>query len=129
MKIHPLEELAALGTSCLSLAGAGGSLIPYIGYVMLKVQLKGRCDVLDVPFLITEADLSNPILGYNVIKKVADEDQEKREQGVVVSYDFFRNVSGGVGCQAMELIADPDNDHLSHAKVVKFGHVVKKNVL
>ena len=116
IEIKSLESL--IGTEAIKLSGAGGRNIPYLGYVTLPVLLKGRTEPLDVPFLVTEADLSSPIIGYNVIKAVADNEEKNHE--------FFKGLSHVAVCEVMKLLADPDSDHLSYAKMVKTGHVVRK---
>ena len=83
IEIKSLESL--IGTEAIKLSGAGGRNIPYLGYVTLPVLLKGRTEPLDVPFLVTEADLSSPIIGYNVIKAVADNEEKNHE--------FFKGLS------------------------------------
>ena len=115
--IKPLSDL--VGRSDISLSGAGGKKIPYLGYVWLPVLLKGRVDEIDVPFLVTASELSNPIIGYNVIKAVAKKEEK--------DYEFFKGVPEVAVCEVMELLADPESDHLSHVKMVKSGKVVKKN--
>ena len=114
--IKPLNDL--VGGADISLSGAGGKKIPYLGYVWLPVLLKGRTEEIDVPFLVTASDLTNPIIGYNVIKAVAGDE--------VKDHEFFKDLSEVAVCEVMELLADGESDHLSHAKMVKSGHVVKK---
>ena len=100
----------------ISLSGASGSKIPYVGYVTLPVLLKGRSEAVEVPFLVTAGELSNPIIGYNVIKAVAlmDKGKDLDERS-----SFFRGLSGGAVGEVMALLADPENEHLSHAKMTK----------
>ena len=121
--IQSLESLVGVDSTSISLSGAGGSKIPYVGYVTVPVLLKGRSEVIDVPFLVTAGELSNPIIGYNVIKAVAQLDEDN-----VVSGEncFFRGLSDGAVGEVMALLADPENEHLSHAKTVKTSRVVKK---
>ena len=119
-QILSLESLVGTGNSISS--GASGYKIPYVGYITLPVLLKGRSEPIDVPFLVTADDLSNPIIGYNVIKSIAEEDKSAAGEN-----GFFRGLSDGAVCKVMELLADPESEHLSHAKMVKTGHVIKGN--
>ena len=121
--IQSLESLVGAESQNISLSGAGGSKIPYVGYVTLPVLLKGRSEALDVPFLVSASELSSPIIGYNVIKAVAEMDE-----GAVVTSEnsFFRGLSNGAVSEVMTLLADPESEHLSHAKTVKSSQVVKK---
>ena len=98
-QILSLESLVGTGNS-ISLSGASGSKIPYVGYITLPVLLKGRSESVDVPFLVTADDLSNPIIGYNVIKSIAEEDKSAAGEN-----GFFRGVSDGAVCKVMELLA------------------------
>ena len=106
--IKPLTDL--VGGADISLSGAGGKKIPYLGYVWLPVLLKGRTEEIDVPFLVTASELTNPIIGYNVIKAVAGDE--------VKDHEFFKDLSEIAVCEVMELLADGESDHLSHAKMV-----------
>ncbi len=116
-EIKSLESL--VGVDEIDLRGAGGKKIPYIGYVMMEVKLKGRSDILDVPFLVTADDITNPIIGYNVIRVVAESDEDGEAE-------FFKDVSSEKVCEVMELLADPESDCLSSVKTFKTGTVVKK---
>ena len=98
--VNSLESL--VGADKIDLRGAGGTIIPYVGFVMLEVALKGRSDILDVPFLVTADELTTPIIGYNVIRAVAETD--------VGEPKFFKGVSSEKGCKVMELLADPESD-------------------
>ena len=92
-EINSLESL--LGAD-IKLSGASGKNIPYLGYVYLPILFKGRDEVLDVPFLVTASDLSSPIIGYNVIKAVAE------EQGK--DHAFFKGLSEVAVCEVMSLL-------------------------
>ena len=121
--IQSLESLVGAESQNISLSGAGGSKIPYVGYVMLPVLLKGRSEALDVPFLVTAGELSNPIIGYNVIKAVAQMDENELAPS---ENCFFRGLSNGAVSEVMALLADPESEHLSHAKTMKTSQVVRK---
>ena len=66
-----LEEI--LGTS-LELRAANNSPIPYNGFVELAFGLTApyegdRTSRLNVPFLVADCNIANPIIGYNVYRK------------------------------------------------------------
>ena len=65
--IHPISDLLPEGY--LQLTAANKTPIPYLGYVELVVALNRAQQVL-VPFLITDSDSDDVILGYNVIIEV-----------------------------------------------------------
>ena len=51
--------------------------IPIDGYVTLSLQLGTNTDVqLDVPFLVTSEKFPISIIGFNVVKVIADSHQE-----------------------------------------------------
>ena len=51
--------------------------IPFTRYVTLSLQLGTNPDMqLDVPFLVTSGQSSHPIIGFNVVKVVADSHPE-----------------------------------------------------
>ena len=122
VEVKPLSDLVGNGNG-ISLSGADGTKIPYLGYVWLPVQLKGQSEEIEVPFLVTVTSLSSPIIGYNVIKAVAG-NMEKEEESTV---KFFKGVSDVAVSEVMALLADPEADHLADVKMVKTGNVIKKN--
>ena len=67
IEIKSLESL--IGAEGIKLSGAGGRNIPYLGYVTLPVLLKGLAEPLDVPLLVTQSNLSSPIIGYNCCRR------------------------------------------------------------
>ena len=63
------ELLGANGK--VNLQAANGSLIPYSGWVEMKVRLEGKDNKeIVVPFLITDINIGPPIIGYNVIELI-----------------------------------------------------------
>ena len=119
VEIKPLSDLVGNGNG-ISLSGADGTKIPYLGYVWLPVLLKGQSDEIKVPFLVTATSLSNPIIGYNVIKAVAGKEESE-------NIKFFKGVSDVAVSEVMALLADPEVDHLADVKMTKSGDVVKRN--
>ena len=66
-----LRKVEDLGVR-LQLKAANGSVIPYIGWIEVTFDLvadKGS-DPLKVPFLVTAEELSEPIIGFNVIREM-----------------------------------------------------------
>jgi hypothetical protein len=56
----------------ITIKGVIGSTVPYKGYVILKCIILGN--QIDIPFLVTKDNLSEPIIGYNVISTVMSND-------------------------------------------------------
>lgn len=68
--VRPLQELLDPGES-LDLCAANGQPIPYDGWVELTVNLPGNTDpnlTMEVPFLISQLPLPQPLLGANVLQ-------------------------------------------------------------
>ena len=65
-----VEEL--LGVTEMDLKTAGGTSLPYLGWVELSFSLCGAAkeDIINVPFLVTSGLLDSPIIGYNVIEEI-----------------------------------------------------------
>ena len=71
LKLHELSEI--LDEDCdLKLMAANNTPVPYIGYVEIEFELlnENSVDALSVPLLVSKADITNPIIGYNVIEEV-----------------------------------------------------------
>ena len=76
-----LEEI--LGTS-LELRAANNSPIPYNGFVELAFGLTAPYEGdgtfrLNVPFLVADCNIANPIIGYNVIEEIIRSTQSNKD--------------------------------------------------
>ena len=85
--IRPLSEL--LETS-LNLTAVNGTLIPYIGWVEVRLKLTPSSSnstqvELVAPFLVTSENLDCPILGYNAIEELVRNDQNP----IPIVYESF----------------------------------------
>ena len=70
LKTRDLSELLDKGVD-LELRAVNNTTVPYKGFVELDFQLlDGENLSLKVPFLVTDADIDNPLIGYNVIKEI-----------------------------------------------------------
>ena len=70
---YNLSDISELIGTDVTLEAAGGTNIPYDGYITLKVKVHGSAD-LNVPFLVTKENLLHPIIGNNVIGALFDDD-------------------------------------------------------
>ena len=73
MQSKSLEEI--LETSLVELHAVNNSPIPYSGFVELGFELTASHEsdnslLLNVPFLISDCTIANPIIGYNVIEEI-----------------------------------------------------------
>ena len=93
-----LEEI--LGTS-IELRAANNSPIPYRGFVELTFELAASRDGdktfrLNVPFLVSDCHIANPIIGYNVIEEViksAQPDKDNLVRAFQVAFEQTRETT------------------------------------
>ena len=78
----------------LELTTANGSNLPYNGWVKMDFQLlNSNGDPLEVPMLVTEFDLDQPIIGYNVIEElIKNQEQVSNKANLIslLSASFFQ---------------------------------------
>ena len=78
----------------LELTTANGSKLPYNGWVKMDFQLlNSNGDPLEVPMLVTEFELDQPIIGYNVIEElIKNQEQVSNEANLIslLSASFFQ---------------------------------------
>ena len=68
VQIQDIEQLLGSNGS-ISLQAANGTDIPYCGWVEIGVRLTNENEAeIRVPFLVTEEDIEQPIIGFNVIE-------------------------------------------------------------
>ena len=65
-KILPVKEF--LKSDDLQVRAANSTVIPFEGVVLLEFCLPNDLQAVTVPFLVTDQDINEPILGYNVIE-------------------------------------------------------------
>ena len=93
-----LEEI--LGTS-IELRAANNSPIPYRGFVELAFELAASRDGdktfrLNVPFLVSDCHIANPIISYNVIEEViksAQPDKDNLVRAFQVAFEQTRETT------------------------------------
>ena len=78
----------------LELTTANGSKLLYNGWVKMDFQLlNSNGDPLEVPMLVTEFELDQPIIGYNVIEElIKNREQVSNEANLIslLSASFFQ---------------------------------------
>ena len=83
LKYISIRQLSELLDAKVNLTAVNGSVIPYIGWVEVRVKLippssHSNQGELIVPFLVTSETLDCPILGYNVIEELVNQDQNSK---------------------------------------------------
>ena len=71
LKVKSLKELLKIGTG-LELRAANDTPVPYHGFIELDFELIDDANgpsTLKVPFLVSDSNIANPIIGYNVIEE------------------------------------------------------------
>lgn len=69
-EIRDVSELLGSDTA-LDLKTASDSTLPYSGYVVLSFSIQeGNDNDLKVPMLVTNTDIDNAIIGYNVLEEI-----------------------------------------------------------
>ena len=66
-----MKDVSELLGEKISLEDVGGEKISYEGYVFLPFQLQG-VEAVNVPFLVTNEKMEQPLVGYNVIKTTTE---------------------------------------------------------
>ena len=116
-KIRDVKELLQ---STITIKGVIGSTVPYKGYVILKCIILGN--QIDIPFLVTKDNLSEPIIGYNVISTVMSNDATVAVTNIE---ETFKDISVENSIVMAELMENNCDGYLSSVTVGKLGATVK----
>ena len=104
-EIHDVSKLLGSDTA-LDLKTANGSTLPYSGYVVLSFSLQeGASNGLKVPMLVTNTDIDNVIIGYNVVEEITNSHSDN-------SLDFM-------ACLKTSLSKVSDEDVIAFVDIVK----------
>lgn len=79
MPVRPLDEIID-DEEELKVYAVNGEVLPFDGWVVLKVNLKGNENPnlsITVPFLVSSIVLERPLLGFNVLEVMIQEQPEK----------------------------------------------------
>ena len=72
-----IRDISELLDAELQIEGVDGNVLPYMGYVILEFQMGTA--TLFVPFLVTKENLSQPLIGFNVIETLAKQGVHLKE--------------------------------------------------
>ena len=77
LKLQPIERL--LGISDLELQAVNGTTVPYVGWVETSFAFGEESSVrkLSVPVLVVNQELERPVIGYNVIEQLIQENDDE----------------------------------------------------
>lgn len=84
--VRPLSDIIG-DKDELRVYAANGDVLPFDGWVALKVNLMGNEDPnlsITVPFLVSSLALERPLLGFNVLEEMIQEQPEKLISTLVV---------------------------------------------
>lgn len=113
IKVKPITELF---NSNLCLKNASGDILPYVGWVSLSLSVLQSC--IDVPFLVTEVILDNPIVGYNVITYFQD--------GESLAH-IFREKDDRTVSSVRTVLSSEGKGHIGKVKVGRRNIVIPEN--
>eukprot|EP00112_Aurelia_sp_Birch-Aquarium-sp1_P001431 Seg1153.8 transcript_id=Seg1153.8/GoldUCD/mRNA.D3Y31 product="Toxin CaTX-A" protein_id=Seg1153.8/GoldUCD/D3Y31 len=114
----------------LELRAVNNTTVPYKGFVELDFQLlNGKNLLLKVPFLVTDAEIINPIIGYNVIEeivKLAKHNEDSFDSGKTEDNELltaiensFQKIDVGAIHTLLNIIVEETNADLSILKSPK----------
>ncbi|XP_065068251.1 uncharacterized protein LOC135693652 [Rhopilema esculentum] len=80
----------------LELTTANGSKLPYSGWVKMNFKLlNSNEDAVEVPMLVTEFELEQSIIGYNVIEElIKSQQQVPDETNLVTEFELEQSIIG-----------------------------------
>ena len=129
LKTRDLSELLDKGVD-LELRAVNNTTVPYKGFVELDFQLlNGENLSLKVPFLVTDADIDNPLIGYNVIEEIVklakrnedsfDSENNEDNELVTAIENSFQKIDVGSIHTLLNIILEETNADLSILKSPK----------
>ncbi|PIK62860.1 hypothetical protein BSL78_00194 [Apostichopus japonicus] len=118
----PLRGLGELMYPDLDLQMANGNPLPYLGWIEITVTLAPGQDFL-VPFLVTPDNLSEPILGFNVIEEIINSTATNTQDAMET---IFSQLKSNQVTKLIALIRNNDPEYVCPIKVGKQNVVVPK---
>lgn len=116
-----IREISELVGRDVRVKGAVGADIPYAGYTVLECTIAGV--TTNVPFLVSEKDMAEPIIGYNVISYLAsDNPEEVTASGLVKTFPHLSKESAEV---VLNILQTSDREKVSSVKLHKFDSVIR----
>ena len=95
-EVHPISEFFEEG---LTLRAANRTTIQLDGVIILELCLKEGGESVLIPVIVTEQDMIEPILGYNVIEHLILESSPEEKKVTSDGADWWKSVlSGSFSC-------------------------------
>ena len=117
-----VRDLAELIGRDLKVKGAVGADIPYCGYTVLECTITGV--TTNVPFLVSEKEMDQPIIGYNVIAYMASNFPDKVTVPRVK--ETFPKLTTATAEAVLNILQTKDLEKVSAVKLHKFDSVIRK---
>ena len=122
-KLNKIKDLLDPGAK-LELTTANGTVLPYLGWVNVKCELKGDTkgtSIIDLPMLVTESPLDHPIIGYNVLEQLVSkcDTNSKTEEIISVLSDSLPDVVVGNLNSLVDSIRSGSDPYLCSVKTGK----------
>eukprot|EP00794_Sanderia_malayensis_P003899 gene3899-4443_t len=121
--VNKIEDLLDPGAN-LELKTANGTTLPYLGWINVKCELKDNSTgtgVIDLPMLVTESNIDNPIIGYNVLEELVgkyDGSLGTDEITLLLKNSLPRKIAGNVNA-IINCIQMQNDPYLSAVKTLK----------
>ena len=117
-----VRDLSELIGRDLKVKGAAGADIPYCGYTVLDCTITGV--TTSVPFLVSEKEMDQPIIGYNVISYLASNFPDKVTVSCVK--ETFPKLTTKTAEAVLNILQTKDLEKVSSVKLHKFNSVIRK---
>ena len=117
-----VRDLSELIGRDLKVKGAVGADIPYCGYVVLDCTITGV--TTKVPFLVSQKQMEQPIIGYNVISYLATNHPDKVTVSCVK--DTFPDINTKTAEAVLNILQTKELEMVSSVKLHKFDSLIRK---
>ena len=126
LQIKEIRELLGQNDK-LNLAAANGTSIPYTGWIDICLTFgnkQQKSTEISVPFLVTEADIDYPIVGYNVIVEVINNGNDAIGSLSDLMKDSFRSSRDEDVKQLVNFIQTQEPSEICSLKSSKKGILI-----
>ena len=119
---YEMRDIAELIGRDLHVKGAVGADIPYEGYTVLDCTIAGV--TTSVPFLVSNGDMAEPIIGYNVISYLASNSPDTVTASCLVK--TFPHLNKKSAEAMLSILQTNTREKVSAVKLHKFDSVIRK---
>eukprot|EP00794_Sanderia_malayensis_P006740 gene6740-7500_t len=126
-KISDVSNILGVSQT-LDLTTANGSDLPYVGFVTLVFALPGAStDTIQVPFLVTEHDMENVIVGFNVVEELVTQHRTPSDSFVASWVSSLNQVKADNIATFVEVVEDAKKELPFPVKATKNRIAIPKN--